>query len=714
MPDRQAVARLPVISWLPGGKMQAEQAKEQFRQAAELHRQGRLNQAQSLYEEILENFPQHADTLHMLGILATQSGRTDKAVQLIDEAIAIVPRKAAYHASLGNAYKALGRMESAIACFDRAVFVDPRLAAAHYNRGTVLQAIDRLEAAINSYNEALAVNPRYAKALMNRGVALQGLRRYAEAIESYDLALAIDPGYAKAHMNRGTALLVLGQPTRAIEAFEMALTIEPDNVNVHYNRGNAFHDIGHLETALECYASAIDLNPEYDYLPGLVLHTRMKICDWQGHESERSRLLEKVRRGEKSASGLAVLALTDDPGIQRKAAETWIQDRHRSGPASGTTIGRSTREKIRIGYFSADFREHPVSYLTAGIYEKHDRSRFEVYAFSFGAGTENPMRARLELAFDRFIDLRNESDATIAQRSRELDIDIAVDLGGLTTGARTGIFAARAAPVQLNYLGYPGTMGAEYIDYLIADSVIVPEAARDGYSEKVVYLPCFQPGDDCREAAEHEFTREELGLPQKGFVFCNFNNNYKITPEVFDDWMHILGETGDSVLLLLQDNEWVARNLKATAEKRGVDPGRVVFAGRLPYREYLARYRAADLFLDTFPFNGGTTVSDALWAGLPVLTLGGRSFASRMAASILSAAGMPELITGERSAYRSLAVDLASQPLKLKDARSRLNRSCQTAPVFDTGQYTRNLEEAYLQMAGRYRAGLPPEDIYIA
>jgi predicted O-linked N-acetylglucosamine transferase (SPINDLY family) len=366
-----------------------------------------------------------------------------------------------------------------------------------------------------------------------------------------------------------------------------------------------------------------------------------------------------------------------------------------------------------VGYFSADFKNHPVSLLTAELFELHDKNRFEITAFSFGVDDKSPMRLRLSQAFNSFIDVSDISDLGIAELSRNLQIDIAVDLGGHTQSSRTGIFSYRAAPIQIGYIGYLGTMGAEYYDYLLAGKTTIPDELQKFYSEKIVYLPSYQVNDRKRTISERQFTRKELGLPETGFVFCCFNHNYKILPSTFDSWMRILNTVEGSILFLYADNERAKTNLIDEASLRGVDSARLVFGGRIPTEEYLARYRVCDLFLDTFPYNAGTTASDALWVGLPVLTLMGQSFASRMAASLLNAIGLPELITDTQEEYEALAIELGLNPKKLADAKLKLASNRLTTPLFDTPLFTRYLEAVYQKMMERYWADLPIEHIFI-
>jgi predicted O-linked N-acetylglucosamine transferase (SPINDLY family) len=370
--------------------------------------------------------------------------------------------------------------------------------------------------------------------------------------------------------------------------------------------------------------------------------------------------------------------------------------------------------KIRIGYFSADFRVHPVSTLIAELFELHDKTKFEIIAFSFGEDDKSSMRLRISKSFDQFIDVSNLSDFDIAKLSRDMKVDIAIDLGGYTADSRTGIFSYRAAPIQVHYIGYLGTMGADYIDYIIADKTLIPDASQPYYSEKVVYLPnSYQANDRKRLISDKQFTKQELGLPENSFVFCCFNNNYKILPATFSSWMRILKEVEGSVLFLYAENNWAKDNLQKEAEIRGVNSSKLIFGMNIPYADYLSRYQTCDLFLDTFPYNAGTTASDALWTGLPVLTLMGQSFASRVAASLLNAIGLPELITNTQEEYESLAIELAMNPSKLAAIKLRLANNRLTYPLFDTPLFTKNLEAAYIKMFEKYLAGFLPKHISI-
>jgi predicted O-linked N-acetylglucosamine transferase (SPINDLY family) len=422
----------------------------------------------------------------------------------------------------------------------------------------------------------------------------------------------------------------------------------------------------------------------------------------------------KILNNLKATPCLPVLALPLSLEDQRKVAEIWCSSKYPNNPSLGSIPKLTRRSKIRIGYFSADFHNHATTYLMAELFERHDKDKFELIAFSFGPNIKDEMRQRVINAFDQFINVTAMSDKAIAQLSRELGIDIAIDLKGLTTDARLGIFSYKAAPIQVSYLGYPGTLSVDYIDYLIADKILVPRGSQKYYSEKIIYLPySYQVNDRQRVIAPTQFTKQELCLPQESFVFCCFNNNYKITPDVFDTWVRILKAVDGSVLWLLADNPLAAMNLKKEAVQRGLDPNRLVFADRMDLTEHLARHKVADLFLDTLPYNAHTTASDALWAGLPVLTCLGESFSSRVAASLLNAIELPELVTETQTDYEELAIELAKNPAKLKDIKEKLSRNRLNSPLFDTTLFTRNIEAAYTHMYERYQADLPADHIYI-
>ena len=667
-------------NFLSTSKPTTKRVGAKFNQALELHDKGQLLKAQVLCEEILSEQPNHFDSLHLLGVISYKNKRLQLAVDLMERAIKLNPNSADYCYNLGIVLHDLKQLEVAVASYDKAIQLDPDYAEAYYNRGNALHDLKQLEAAVVSYDKAIQLDPDYAEAYYNRGNALQDLKRFDAAASSYDKAIQLDPGYVKAY----------------------------------YNRGNALQHLKRFDAAASSYDKAIQLKPDLDYLIGMRLHARMHLNDWSNLESNVAELITKIELGIKSSPSFGILSLTTSLLIQRKAAEIWTKDRNPYNLSLGPILKLQRSNKIRIGYFSADFRNHAVSLLAAELFEIHDRSRFELIAFSFGADTNDAMRKRVMAAFDKFIDVTSQPDSAVAILARSLKIDIAVDLGGHTGNNRMGIFSYRAAPIQVSYIGYPGTSGADYIDYLIADKTIIPKHSQQHYVEKIAYLPnSFQVNDRKRVISGKKFTREELGLPVEGFVFCCFNSSYKITPHVFDSWISILNSVTGSVLWLSEANQTAVVNLRKEAEKRGLDPQRLVFAKRMQLPEYLASYQIADLFLDTLPYNAGATASDALWAGLPVITCIGESFASRMAASLLTAINLPELITNTRAEYGILAIELATNRVKHQNIKNKLAANRLTTPLFDTPLFTRHIEDAYTEMYERYQNDLLPDHIEI-
>ena len=651
-----------------------------FQQALTFHQQGQLDEAKTLYESVLKKQPKHFDALHMLGVLAYQTRKLDRAATLIAKAIAIDPDDARARNNYGNVLQDLQRFDEALVQYNKAIALDPNYPEAHNNRADLLQARGQWEASLLSYEKAIALAPLYAQAHYNRGNTLKAMGRWDASLASYDAALLIDPHYADAHHNRGHVLAEQKQYEQAVRSYDAALT----------------------------YKSYIP------YVSGTRLNLKMHGCDWSHFQLEYEALRAQILLGKKVCPPFPLLAMTDDPALQLRAAQIWIQDKHPVPASNRHRFKKTQHTRLRVGYFSADFWSHPVAHLIAGVFEAHDRSKFEVFAFSSGPDTQDPVRKRLEGAFEHFHDVRLQTDREVIAHARKCELDIAVDLSGLTKGCRPGLFAERVAPIQINYLGYPGTMGADYIDYLLGDAILIPEQSRQYYSEKIIYLPhSYQANDRKRVIADKTLTRSELGLPDTGFVFCCFNNHFKILPETFNGWIRILQQVTGSVLWLMAGSASVMSNLKAHAQSIGIDPARLVFAPHMPLDEHLARHRAADLFLDCLPYNAHTTASDALWAGLPVLTCTGHAFASRVAASLLHAIGLPELVTSSQSTFECLAIELANDPAKLSALRTKLDANRLTTPLFDTERLTRHLEAAYGLAQARKRAELPADHLYV-
>jgi len=655
---------------------------------------------QPIIDEAPQKEPPQAEAkrLLQLGVLAYQAKQLEQAVGLISQSITLNPHDGPAYATLGNALLRLNKAEAALDNYDKALALNPKDVAVYSNRGIALKRLNRDADALINYNQALALKPDYAEAYFNKGNTLVALSRHDEALACYDKALSLKADYIDVYRNRGNTLVWLNKYEAALANYDTALTQHPNCAEIHYMRGTTLQELKRFDEAIANFKSTLALKPDYDFLPGTLLLAQMVQCDWQDFTENLSGFQAAIRRNERVTMPFAAIALLDSASILKQAAKTFADSCfiHKLPKPS---LKKAKGEKIRIAYYSADFHNHATTYLMAGLFERHDKTQFEWYGFSFGPNIQDAMRGRLAAAFDHFFEVSRQSDRDVARLSRELGIDIAVDLKGYTRGARPGIFAQQCAPIQVNYLGYPGTMATEQMDYIIADRTVIPEANITAYSEKIVYLPhSYQVNDSERPISDRIFSRQEAGLPEYGFVFCCFNKNYKIQPDTFTGWMRILHAVKGSVLWLFEANSTAAHNLQIEAEKRGIDRKRLVFARMMPLPEHLARHRLADLFLDTFPCNAHTTASDALWAGLPILTRMGDSFASRVAGSLLRAIDLPELITETQKDYEALAIELALNPEKLAQIKQKLAAHRLTTPLFNTALFARQLEQAYLAM----------------
>jgi protein O-GlcNAc transferase len=680
-----------------------------------LSKQGRFDEALAAYDKTRALKPDLAEALLGRANVLFKLQRSDEALAAYDKALALKPGLAEAWLGRGNVFTELERFDEALAACDKALALNPDLAETWLGRGNVFAELDHYDEALAAYDKALALKPDLAEAWLGRGNLFVKLERYDEAFSAYDRALALKPDLAEAWLGRGNLFVKLERYNEAPAAYDNALALKPDLAKAWLGRGNLFTGLKHYDEALAAYEKARALKPDLVGLDGLLVQSKLHLCKWDSFESDCNHLIESVGKNRLSTDPFTFLCVTSPGKDQYNCARLWTNRWYRpaKNPIWNGEIYK--HEKIRIGYVSADFREHPVAHLLAGVLENHNKSMFDTTAVSIGPSDNSPMRRRLEGAFEKFLDAGRLSDAEVAAKIRSAEIDILVDLNGFTKNCRTSIFAHRPAPIQVNYLGYPGTMGADFIDYIVADRTIIPIARRSDFSEKIAYLPnSYQANDSTRSISEKKFTREECGLPNDGLVFCCFNHNYKITPAVFDLWMRILINVPGSVLWLRETNATAATNLKREAESRGVSAGRIIFAKRLAaLPDHLARHRLADLFLDTLPYNAHTTASDALWAGLPVLTQIGETYVGRVAASLLNAASLPELVTHSSEQYERLAIEIAKHPEILGAMKTKLAENRLGTPLFDTGLFTRQIEAAYIAMYERYQAGLTPDTIVV-
>jgi protein O-GlcNAc transferase len=671
---------------------------------------GRKEDAVSSYSRAVEAKPDYVQAICNRANLLKELNRPDEAEEGYSRAIEIHPGYPEAYFGRGSLLQGLGRLDDALADYDRVLLIDPQHAAAGVNRCVLLMKLERWTEAQSSIERALVNAPDLPEAHLNRGLLLMHLKQWPSALASLDRAIALRPELAEALLRRGDILAAQMRLDGALASYDRAIAVDRSYAQAHERRANVLILMRRFGDAIASYDRAIEYQPDLPFARGMRRYTRMSVCDWSGLDVDIERLRQGIGNDEAVSTPFPMLALVDDAALHRKTAEIWV--RHEGRPNHDLPpIGRFVdAEKVRLGYFSGDLHEHAVATLMAQVFEMHDRTQFEVTAFSYGPPSQDHMRKRLEVAFDRFLDVHAMSDREVALLARRHGIDIAVDLAGYTGTSRTRIFAQRAAPVQVNYLGYPGTMAAEYIDYVIADKTVISVEQQPHYAEKVAYLPhAYLPNDASRKVQVSTPTREQCGLPTAGFVFCCFNNSYKIAPTVFEAWMRILRAADGSVLWLSRNDPLAAINLRKEAARSGIDPQRLIFADRVPSpTEHLARYGLAGLFLDTLPYNAHATAVDALWMGCPVLTRVGTAFAGRVGASLLKALDMPELITSTAEDYERLAVELATDSQRLAEIRDKLARNHSRSPLFDTAAFTRHLEQAYRRMVERHRSGLAP------
>jgi predicted O-linked N-acetylglucosamine transferase (SPINDLY family) len=653
---------------------------ETFRHAVLAMQAGQLAAAEGHFRKTLRRQPRHVGALNLLGILLQQSGRLEDAEHFVGLALTI----------------------------------DASSDAAFYNHGLILQQLKRPAEALQQFNRALELNPSVAETWNSRGTAFNDLRKHQAAVADFDRAIAINPNYPEAFFNRANALAALKSYEAALASYRRALALDPALAEPWIGCGNVLHALKRHAEAAEAFAALLKKQPQYPFAKGMLLHQKMLMCDWRELDKLVAEIERDVALGRLSAEPFGWPAASHSPRSLHICAKLFSANRF---AADGTISPRRSpgkREKIRIAYLSDALRQQATLSLLVGALELYDKSRFEIFGFDNGWDDQSETRRRIVASMQEMVDITSLDDRSVAAAVRDREIDILVHLNGWFGDGRTGVFAQRPAPIQVNYLGFPATMGASYIDYIIADGVVIPPGHEEFYSEKIVYLPgCYQPNDRKRSMANRDFDRREFDLPSVGFVFCCFNNSFKITSGVFDHWMRILRETSGSVLWLLEHNEHVSANLKREAARRSVDPDRLIFTKLIDGAKHLARHRLADLFLDTLPYNAHTTASDALWAGLPVLTQIGTTFPGRVAASLLTAVGLPELIAPDAQAYERLAVELAGNAQKMTAIREKLASNLLTTPLFDTALYARQLDAAYAAMFDRYRSGLAPDHIYI-
>ncbi|MES2536579.1 MAG: tetratricopeptide repeat protein [Pseudomonadota bacterium] len=669
--------------------------------------QGDMNAAQNAYQKALSLKPDYAEACLELGNLFKEQGKPDDALSSYQKALAINPDYVEVYLSLGNFFTAQGALDKALDYYQKTLSLRPEYVEALLNLGNLFHQMGNQVQALAMYRKALVIKPDSAAAYNNMGSVFEAQRNLDEALACYQKALAIKPDAAEAHNNLGNVFKARGNLDEAAASYEKAISLNNNHAEALHNLGTIFNDQRHLDKALECYGKALEINPEFRISRTHRLHLLQHVCDWEQLTSDIGMVRRAITEPTSPVNNwLPPFAFFSLPGTtaaeQRLCSEKWSASEF--APVSQGraelhfNVDRPPNAKIHVGYLSADFHQHATALLMAEVFELHDRNRFRIIAYSYGPDDGSAMRKRLEKTFDEFVDIRSMSDKNAAKKIHEDRIDILVDLKGYTQGSRSAILALRPAPIQVNYLGYPGTMGNRFVDYLIADRFIIPPGQEEHYTEKVICLPdCYQPNDRTRSRLAAP-SRAACGLPEAGTVFCCFNQTYKISPDIFGVWCQLLNAVPDSVLWLLASNPHAEANLKREAKSRGIDGSRLVMAPPMESGKHLARLQCADLFLDTLACNAHTTCSDALWMGLPVITCAGDTFPSRVAGSLLTAMNVPELVTYTLDDYRQLALDLATDKNRREQLRRKIIANCDSAPLFDSTRFTHNLEQAYTQM----------------
>ena len=681
-----------------------------------LQAQGRPREALTCYDRAIALNPRHAEIYNNRGNVLFELGRPDDALASHEEAVRLNPNSAMAYSNRGGVLRHLGRLNDALASYDRAIALKADQVDAYLNRAITFVALGRPDEALSSYRPIVALRPD--DATVHNGLArlLTGMNRLEEAFVSANRALALKPDYAEAHRARGSLLETVRRHEEALASYDRVLELRPNDLDAQKRRAYVLTALQRPAEALAGYERVMAINPDDPHAFGGFAHAALHSCDWRKTEQAAQTLEQHVADGRFVIEPLIMLGYECSPHTQFTCASNFTRFRVPVLPQPLRRSAPYSHKKIRLAYLSADFRRHPVAYQISELFEIHDRTRFEVIGVSFGPDDGTPMRQRIVAAFDEFLDVRNTGDLDVATMLRNREVDIAIDLMGYTTSERMGILAHRPAPVQAQYLGFAGTTGASFIDYIIADPLIMPFDRQPYCAEQIVHLPeCYLVNDRTRAIAPETPTRESAGLPEAGFVYCCFNTSHKITPRVFDVWMRLLKKVEGSVLWLARDNDEAQRHLLTEAQARGVEPSRIIFAERLTSSEkHLARQRLADLFLDTMPYNAHSTGASALWAGLPYITCLGETMQSRIGASLLQAIGLPELITHSLDEYERLAERLARNRSELTTIRRKLEENRLTCSLFDTDRFGRHIEAAYIRMVEQHRQGKPPESFSVS
>jgi predicted O-linked N-acetylglucosamine transferase (SPINDLY family) len=685
-----------------------------YHDAIQFHMIGDLKNAFILYDEILIINSNHHESLHYKGVIFLQRKDFKKSIYFITKALELNPNNSAALSNLGLAYQNSHDYEAACNAFKQSLLINPNFANAHFNIANVYYYLLNFELAKKHLKISLDLNPDFIDAYNSLGNIYQEERDFSNAITNYDKAISLDPTNSNAYNNKANVLHSLNNTSEALVLYLQASKYDPLEPSIFNNLGNIYRELNILDKSLHCYEMCKKLSPNFEFVDGSLLTLNMLMCNWNNLDLLVSYLIEKVNNFQRVSAPFPLLAAVDDPMIHLNSAKIWATAKASKNTSFSIFNFPQHSKKIKLAYFSSDFRNHAVSFLIAELFVLHDRENFEVIGFSISKNPDDELTEQIKYTFDQYIDANELSDIEVFNICRALRIDIAIDLNGWTANNRYSLFSQRLAPIQISYLGFLGSMGAECYDYIIADETIIPIHLQSCYSEKIIYLPSFQINDSRRIYSQKFLNKLDFEIPINYFVFCCFNNVYKITPSVFDIWMNILLQAPESVLLLSGENEWATKNLLNKAYSRGVDKSRIIFLDRSTRDEYLSRYSLCNLFLDTFPYCAGTTASDSLWSEVPVLTCIGNSFASRMGSSILNSIGLQELITADLFEYQKLAIKLASNSNYYSSIKRRLVSNKNNFPLFKPKEFVRSIEKAYFIAHNRFLNTFKLENIFVS
>ena len=673
--------------------------KKLIEQGFELHRQGKVHRALEFYLKAISNNSKNPNLFFLIGTAYLQIKDFENSVIYLNKCIVLDPKNIGAQNNLGGAYQNLKKYSKSIEVFKKLLTINPKFTEAYNNIGNCYFQLNKHQDAIENFKKSIEIDPKNFVAYSNIANVYRELKLFEKSILNYKKSIELNNKYFLAFNNLANVYKDISKFDEAIINYRKAIKINDKYVSAYENLGNVFHETAKFNEAANNYKKAYDINQDHHYVLGRLIHNKMYICEWAEVESYRKILISKLKDNKKVSTPFELLSIIDDPEIHLLASKMYFDEKYLTNNFEISKMKKNKSDKIKIGYFSPDFRNHPVLHLIKDVFKHHDKSKFEVYAFSFEKHKNDEFTAEIKDFFNKFIEIKDLSDKEVYELTREIDIDIAIDLCGYTAFNRVKLFSNRVAPIQINYLGYPGSIGTNFMDYIIADQIVIPKDEIKNYSEKVVYLPnCYQPNSNYEKLKIKDLRKKDFSLPEDKVIFCNFGSNFKINAKTFDSWMNILEKVPNGILWLLKSNDESVENLKSEAQKRNIKKERIIFASKISQKEHLERLTLADIYLDTFPYSSHTTASDAIRMGIPIITLIGRSFPSRVCASILEQVNLSKLVAKTNEEFEEKATYFGNNRNKLLELKEELVNSCQTSSLFKIENFTKQLETIYINL----------------